>query len=102
MTRLFSIASVLICLGCGGSGTGASGSGPLSADECRKLLTKIAEVSYQDLSSSERAEVQDTPEQFETSVQECVTEQNWDRPGYECVLQANTMAAMRVCVLQNR
>jgi hypothetical protein len=93
---------VSLSAGCTGGGSGTSGSGPLSEDECRQLITKIQEVSYAGLSTSDRAEVEDSPEELAASVQECVSEQDWKRPGYECVMKATSESDLKRCIFENR
>lgn len=99
MKTIVAVAAVLACLGCGGGGS--LGSGDLSEDQCRKLLTKISEVMYADLSAEERAEVEESPEELEESVQDCVSEQSWNKAGYDCVMEAKSESDLKSCVLQN-
>lgn len=90
------VAAVALCLsGCSGPG---SLSGELNAEECGQLLDKISEISYADLSAADKAEVAETPAEKEQSIQECVTDQNWDRDGFECVMKATSMAELQLCV----
>jgi len=100
MTRCLAVASVLVLVGVCGAGCGESGSGALSEDECRKLVNQISTVSFAELSPADRAQAEGTPEEVEASVQECVTEQNWTRAGYECVMQATTLAELTACARQ--
>ena len=100
MKHVLLVATLLLCSSCGGPGTGATGGDALSEDECRQLLSKIAEITYADLSESDRAEVEDSEEQFEASVQACVADQNWDRPGFDCVMRANSEADLRICIVR--
>ena len=97
--KKLSVVVLWVCLGCGG--VGSSGSGDLSETECRELLAKITEVSYQDLSASERAEVEETEEKRTAAAEECVREKTWQRAGYDCVMQASSMNDLRACILKN-
>ena len=98
----FLLALALVVLGCGGgAGGGTLAAGDLSEEECRKLLQKISDVSYANLSPAEMAEVAsiETPEKKEQDVKECVAEQNWTRSAYDCAMQATSESDLKSCIM---
>lgn len=100
--RLVAVTVVLLCnLACGGGGL-TVGNAPLTEAECRQLLAKISEISFQGLSAEDLAEVAQSEADKTADARECVADQNWDRKGFECALAATTEAGLHECIRKSR
>ena len=88
---LSAVLMVAFSAGCGLPGTSDE---RLNREECRAMLT------YLDQAFARKLRVQ-TKGVDEQQVEECVSEQNWSRHTYECIMKAKTKAAMDQCILRS-
>ncbi len=89
----FSVA-LLLMLSC--SCTPAA---PLNSNECEKLLKKITQIMSTKLKGKQRKQFLAESVTTKSDVEHCVREKNWNREGYDCVMEADTPRALDACIL---
>ena len=87
-------ASLLVACG-GGANLGGD---RLDEEDCALLMDQIHEIFGKSLRGEERA-TYDGDRDREADIAECVEEQNWDRDGLECALEATNEAGLRRCIM---
>ncbi len=92
--RTISVLLLMGCLACAGDG---SGGGSLTHEECTRLMERITEISYQDLSEEDRQEALSETDNRD-AIESCARGENWARRGFECAMQAKTTDELNRCV----
>lgn len=93
--RIFGALLLILFLACSG---GMAGGGGLSREECTQLMNRITEISFKDLPEAERqAALADTDNS--DTIESCVRGETWDRPSFECAMQAKSTGDLNRCIL---